>query len=116
MRHRSRKITLSRTSGERRALERKLGMSFVTHGRITTTPARARFLRRFIEPLVTTAKRQDLVARRRIAAALGNRAGAAVLLKRAEAYRDRPGGYTRVTKIASVRSGDNAAQVMIEFV
>ncbi|TSC72400.1 MAG: large subunit ribosomal protein L17 [Parcubacteria group bacterium Gr01-1014_38] len=116
MRHRRAKFTLSRTPAERRALARKLGIALITHGKIATTPARAQFVRQFVEPLVTTAKANTLTSRRRLIAALGNRQAAALLLKRADAYRSRPGGYTRMTRLPTHRSGDHAPQVLIEFV
>lgn len=116
MRHRKRKITLSRTAARRRELVRTLAVALVTHGALRTTPAKAKVLRRFVEPLVTTAKANNLSARRAIIAALGNRSAAGALLKLAERFRDRPGGYTRITRLPGVRSGDSAAQVRVEFV
>lgn len=117
MRHRKVTLTLSRTSGARRTLARKLAISFLTRGRIQTTYARARFLRSFMEPLLTTAKTGDLTARRRSLAALGNnRSAVAQLLKRAETYRGRSGGYTRISKLPIRRAGDAAPLVLIEFV
>lgn len=117
MRHRKAKMTLSRTSAERRTLARKLAISFVTRGRIQTTHARARFLRSFVEPLITAARTGDLTARRRSLAALGNhRPAVAQLLKRAETYRGRSGGYTRISKLPIRRAGDAAPLVLIEFV
>lgn len=115
MRHRKRKFTLDRPAGERRALARKLAISFIRSGRVSTSGARARFLRSFLEPLVTTAKGGDLPARRRVAAALGNRAAAGELLRRAEGYRSRPGGYTRLTKLPYRRAGDGTPLVTIEW-
>lgn len=116
MRHRKAKFTLSRTPAERRALERKLGIALITHGKIATTPARAQFVRKFVEPLVTTAKSRSLASRRSVIAALGNREAAMVLWKRAETYGNRPGGYTRMTRLPMRRGGDRAPQVLIEFV
>lgn len=116
MRHRRAKFTLSRTPAERRALARKLGIALITHGKIATTPARAQFVRQFVEPLVTTAKANTLTSRRRLISALGNREAAALLLKRAETYQSRPGGYTRITRLPIYRSGDHAPQALIEFV
>lgn len=116
MRHRKAKFTLSRTTAKRRLLARKLGIALITHGKIATTPARAQFLRQFVEPLVTTAKAQTLTSRRRLISALGNREAAAELLKRAGTYENRPGGYTRITRLPAPRSGDHAPQVLIEFV
>lgn len=116
MRHRRKKFTLSRTPAERRALARKLGVALITYGKIATTPARAQFVRRFVEPLVTTAKVNTLTSRRQLISALGNPEAASLLLKRADAYRSRPGGYTRMTRLPTSRSGDRAPQVLLEFV
>ncbi len=116
MRHRKKKFTLDRPSGERRALARKLALAFVRHGRLETSDAKARFLRGFIEPLITSARTGDLHARRLAAAALGNRAAAEAMLKRAAAYKDRPGGYTRMTRLPVHRAGDRSRRVLIEFV
>lgn len=116
MRHRKKGFTLSRTAAARRVLARKMAISFVAHGRIQTTPARARFLQSFVEPLITVAKAGDVTARRRVASALGNRAAVASFLKRAEAYRSRQGGYTRATKLPKRRAGDGSELVILEFV
>lgn len=116
MRHRQRTVTLDRTAAARRALARKLAISFLRSGAVRTSGARAKFLQSFLEPLVTTARVGDLAARRRVAAALGNRQAAGELLRRAEAYRSRPGGYTRLTKLPSRRAGDGTALVQIEWV
>lgn len=116
MRHRKKKLTLSKTAGKRRELVRKLAVAFVAHGSLRTTEAKARYLRRFVEPLVTTAKGGDLAARRMVTAALGNRSAATELLRHAQRLRERTGGYTRTTKLPAARAGDNAPQVLIEFV
>lgn len=116
MRHRKRKFTLSKTAAQRRALARKLAISLVAHGKLRTSAAKAQFLRAYVEPLITKAKAGDLHARRTAVAALGNKAAAAALLRRAEAYRDRPGGYTRLTKLPQTRQGDRTRLVQIEFV
>lgn len=116
MRHRKATVKLSRNASARRALARKLAMSLVSNGYVQTTAARARFVQSFVEPLITTAKASDLTARRRIASALGNRAAVAGFLKRAETYRARSGGYTRVTKLPLRRAGDGSALVRLEFV
>lgn len=116
MRHQRKKFTLSKTAAQRTALVRKLAVSFVTHGKVQTSAAKAQFLRSYVEPLITKAKTGDVSARRALVSALGNRAAAAVLLKRAAVYRTRPGGYTRITKLSLVRAGDRTHLVMLEFV
>lgn len=116
MRHRKQKFTLDRPAVARRRLARQLMLTLVAHGRLRTSGARARYLRAVVEPLVTAAKRGDLAARRRVLAALQDRAAATTLLKRAEGYRDRPGGYVRLTRLPHRRSGDATALVQVEWV
>lgn len=116
MRHRKNKITLSRTPAERKALARKMAISLFKNGKMQTTAAKARFLRRFVEPLITKAKPDTLTARRYVIAYLGNASMAPMVLERAKKYVDRPGGYTRVTKLTTRRAGDAALLVQIEFV
>lgn len=116
MRHRSKKITLSRTPAERKALQRKMAISLFKAGHIQTTATRATFVRRFVEPLITKGKPADLAARRHIIAALGNVDAAELVLAKAKEYVKRPGGYTRVTKLAKRRAGDAAPLVQLEFV
>jgi large subunit ribosomal protein L17 len=116
MRHRKSKITLSRTPAERRALARKMAIALFEHGKIETSQARARFLRRFAEPLITKAKVSSLESRRYLIAALGNADAAARVLERAKHYEHRPGGYTRVTRLPKRRAGDSMDLVQVEFV
>lgn len=116
MRHRRAKVTLSRTTAERRHLARSLAQALLKRGSIQTTPAKARFLRSFIEPLLTTAKAGDLSSFRRVYSALGDRGSADSLKRRAEQYRARPGGYTRLTRLPHRRRGDGSPMVQIAFV
>lgn len=116
MRHQRQKFTLSKSAAQRKALVRKLAISFVTHGKLQTSAAKAQFLRAYVEPLITKAKKDDVSVRRTLVRALGNRTAAVALLKRAEAYRTRPGGYTRITKMAHARAGDRTHVVLMEFV
>ena len=116
MRHRKRTVTLSRKAGQRKALVRTLAIALVEHGSVRTTPAKARFVQQFVEPLVTRGKAGDLSARRFVTAALGNRSAATGLLRRSQQFASRAGGYTRITKLPLARAGDGAPQVVIEFV
>ena len=101
-----------------------LAKSLIEHERITTTEAKARELRPFVEPLITKAKKGDLHARRQVAATLELRntafySGRDTLYKLFEEiaprYVARPGGYTRIVKLGP-RRGDNAPMAIIEFV
>jgi large subunit ribosomal protein L17 len=100
----------------RKALLRTMAVSLLTHEGINTTEARAKELRRFVEPLVTLAKRQDLHARRLALARLPNK----LLVEKlfdvyGPRYQGRPGGYTRIIKLGP-RHGDAAPMARIEFV
>jgi large subunit ribosomal protein L17 len=101
-----------------------LAKSLIEHERITTTEAKARQLRPFVEPLITKAKKGDLHARRQVAATLELRntpfySGRDTLFKLFEEiaprYAARPGGYTRILKLGP-RRGDNAPMAIIELV
>jgi large subunit ribosomal protein L17 len=101
-----------------------LAKSLIEHERITTTEAKARQLRPYIEPLITKAKKGDLHARRQVAATLELRntpfySGRDTLFKLFEEiaprYAARPGGYTRIVKLGP-RRGDNAPMAIIELV
>jgi len=100
-----------------------LAKSLIEHERITTTEAKARQLRPFVEPLITKAKKGDLHARRQVAATLELRntafySGRETLYKLFEEiaprYAARPGGYTRIVKLGP-RRGDNAPMAIIEL-
>src|ERR1700716_2158174 len=116
MRHQKSGLRFNRDTDARKALMRNLCTSLLQHGRITTTEARAKELRRWVERLITTAKDDDLSARRRVAAEVSQpevveRLFANLLPRLA----DRPGGYTRILHTAP-RRGDSAPMVIIEIV
>ncbi len=101
-----------------------LAKSLIEHGGITTTHAKARELRPFVEPLITKARKGGLHNRRQVMAALEIRNtafydGGGVIAKLFEqvgpAYAERPGGYTRIVKLGP-RRGDNAPMARIELV
>lgn len=106
----------SRKSGPRKALIRGLMTSLVEHGRIKTTVARAKEVRRHIERVVTLGKKGDLNSTRLIIARLANKDLGLDLVKNiAPRFKDRNGGYTRVIKIGR-RPGDTAEMAFLEFV
>jgi len=93
-----------------------LATALFEHGKITTTEARARRLRPVAERLITFAKRGDLHARRQVLTVVSDRTVVKTLFDEiGPSYASRPGGYTRITKIAP-RKGDNAAMAVIELV
>ena len=106
---------LNRPSDERRAMLRNLMGSLLRYEKITTTEARAKELRRHIERLITTARRGDLHSRRLALATLPDPPAVAKLFDMvAPRFRDRPGGYTRVTRVGR-RKGDGAMLAQIEL-
>lgn len=106
----------SRKSGPLKALIRGLMVSLVEHGRIKTTVARAKEVRRHIEKTVTLGKKGDLNATRLVIAKLANKDMGLELVKNiAPRFKDRNGGYTRVIKIGR-RPGDTAEMAFLEFV
>src|SRR4051795_2175006 len=93
-----------------------LATSLFEHGRITTTEAKARVLRPVAEKLITKAKKGDLHNRRQVLATIRDKGVVHSLFEEiAPRYAERPGGYTRITKIGP-RKGDNAPMAVIELV
>ncbi len=116
MRHGDKVNNLGRTAAHRRALLANLAISLIEHKRITTTLAKAKALRRYVEPLVTKAKDNSTHSRRVVFSYLQNKYAAAELFGPvAEKVGDRPGGYVRIIKLG-FRRGDGAETAMIEFV
>jgi len=116
MRHRVRARKLGRSPTHRVAMYRNLVTSLLEHGRVRTTDAKAKGVRRLAERMITLGKRGDLHARRRALRVIRSREVAArVFDDLAERYRDRPGGYTRVMKLGN-RRGDAAALSIVELV
>jgi large subunit ribosomal protein L17 len=105
MKHRHGNRILSRVASHRRQLLQNLSSSLLEYGSIVTEQAKAKELRRFIEPLITEA-RHDLTLhrRRRLLSKLARKEDLPRLLSVAEASKNRPGGYTRLTAISSNRS------------
>jgi large subunit ribosomal protein L17 len=93
-----------------------LATALFEHGRITTTEAKAKRLRPLAERLITFAKRGDLHARRRVLTVVRDKGVVHTLFTEiGPRYENRPGGYTRITKIGP-RKGDNAPMAVIELV
>lgn len=116
MRHHEKFRTLGREKGQRVALIKSLLRSLVIHGGITTTEARAKELRKFIEPLVTIARKSTLASRRQVISEIGDERAAKKLVEViAPLHKTRPGGYTRVVKLP-LRKSDGARMAHIQFV
>jgi large subunit ribosomal protein L17 len=117
MRHRKEGKKFHRKTGQRRAFIRGLAMNLIRQGRITTTETRAKALRPVVEKLVTIARRNDLASRRLIASRLASPTAARRLVEDiAPRYQGRPGGYTRILKLATLRKRDGTHPAVIEFV
>lgn len=115
MRHRKQGRKLNRSSAHRRALLRNLVLSLIRHGRITTTDAKAKELRRHADRIVTLGKRGDLAARRRAFGLIASHGAVKKLFDEiAPRFKERNGGYTRVVKFAK-RRGDAAPLSLVEF-
>lgn len=116
MRHRNGYRKLNRTTNQRRALLKGLAVALFENGRITTTVAKAKELRRFAERIITVAKRGDANAHRLVFARLQNKEITKKLLNEyGPQYAQRPGGYTRILKKGR-RLGDGAEMAFIEMV
>ena len=116
MRHKSGGRKLQRTSAHRIAMFRNMSASLIKHEQITTTVAKAKELRPYIEKLVTLAKRGGLANRRLAQSRLMDDTQLVKLFDvLAERYKDRNGGYTRIIK-AGLRASDAAPIAIIEFV
>ena len=116
MRHRNKGKKLGVNPSHRRAMLANLAENLIIHKRIKTTDARAKELRRYIEPLVTKAKKGDLNSIRMIAKKIRHKNILDILLKDiAPLYNDRNGGYTRIIKLG-FRDNDRASVSLIEFV
>lgn len=116
MRHGNKVNHLGRKTGHRRALLKNLAVALITHKRITTTLAKARELRKHLEPLVTKAKDNTTHSRRVVFGYLQDKEAIKELFGPvAEKIGSRPGGYLRIIKIGFRRS-DGSEMAMIEFV
>ncbi|MCH8903641.1 MAG: 50S ribosomal protein L17 [Bacteroidetes bacterium] len=116
MRHGKKFNHLGRTSEHRKALLANQAISLIEHKRIFTTLAKAKALKKYVEPLITKAKNDTTHSRRVVFSYLQNKAAIKELFKEVvEKVADRPGGYTRILKIDN-RSGDNAEMCLIELV
>ena len=106
-----------RTTDQRRAFLRSLARSLILKEKITTTEARAKELRKFVEPMVTRGRLDTLASRRLILSNLGGdeRATRKLVQKISPRYKERAGGYLRVLKMRQ-RKGDGSPMAVIEFV
>ncbi len=117
MRHLKAGRHLNRTSSHRDAMLSNMVNSLFEHGRIITTPAKAKEARRLAEKMVTLAKVDSIVARRRAIAILHSKDSVKKLFTEiAPRFVKRPGGYTRILRLSRTRLGDSAPQCIFELV
>lgn len=116
MRHGKKFNHLGRTAPHRSSMLANMATSLIVHKRITTTTAKAKALRKYVEPLITKAKDDSTHSRRVVFSYLKNKESISELFGTvAQKIADRPGGYTRILKIMN-RKGDNAEMAIIELV
>ncbi|WP_223653712.1 50S ribosomal protein L17 [Hymenobacter psoromatis] len=117
MRHGKKINHLGRTAAHRNAMLSNMASSLIISKRVTTTVAKAKALRQFVEPLLTKAKDDTTHSRRTVFATLQNKESIKELYGEvAGRIADRPGGYTRILKLSASRAGDNADMCIIELV
>ena len=116
MRHNKKFNHLGRTASHRSAMLANMAISLIEHKRITTTVAKAKALKKYVEPLITKAKDDSTNSRRVVFSYLQNKEAIKTLFGEvAEKVGDRPGGYTRIIKLGT-RQGDAAQVCFIELV
>lgn len=117
MRHGKKDNHLGRKKAHRDALLSNMASSLILHKRITTTVAKAKALRKYVEPLITKAKTDTMHSRRTAFSYLQNKDSIKALFGEvATRTAERPGGYTRIIKLGDVRLGDNAEMCLMELV
>ena len=116
MRHNKKFNHLGRTASHRSAMLSNMACSLIKHKRITTTVAKAKALKKFVEPLITKSKDDTTNSRRVVFSNLQDKLAVTELFKEISVkIADRPGGYTRIIKTGH-RLGDNAEMCFIELV
>lgn len=116
MRHKKGFNHLGRKKGHRRAMLANMASSLIKHKRITTTVAKAKALRSYVEPLITKSKTDETNSRRVVFSYLQDKEAVGELFREVSPkVAERPGGYTRIIKLAT-RLGDSADMAIIELV
>ena len=116
MRHNKKFNHLGRTADHRKAMLANMAISLIKHKRITTTLAKAKALKKYVEPLITRSKNDTTTSRRVVFRYLQDKYAVTELFKEISTkVADRPGGYTRIIKLG-LRKGDAAEMAFIELV
>ncbi|UOQ98849.1 50S ribosomal protein L17 [Hymenobacter sp. 5317J-9] len=117
MRHGRKVNQLGRTTAHRHAMLSNMASSLILHKRLTTTVAKAKALRKYVEPMLTKSKEDTTHSRRMVFAALQDKESIKELFGNISGkIANRPGGYTRILKLSDTRLGDNAEMCIIELV
>ncbi len=116
MRHRKKNNNLGRKSAHRKSMLANMACSLIEHKRINTTVAKAKELRKFVDPLITKSKEDTTHNRRVVFSYLRDKYAVTELFREVSVkVADRPGGYVRIIKLGN-RQGDNAPMAMVELV
>lgn len=115
MKHCSKTISLSLKKDQYKALLKAQAEALILHEKITTTQAKAKVLKPWLEKMVTRAKKSDLTSLRLLRRSLSQNAVKKLLGFARQRYQDRPGGYLRIIKLPP-RQHDQAAMAVISFV
>jgi len=115
MRHGNANKKLGRERNQRRSLMKSLARSLVLKEKIKTTETKAKFIRPYVEKLITYGKENTLSASRLIIPKIGTEGAKKIIGVLGPRYKDRKGGYTRITKLPR-RPGDGAKTAIIEFI
>lgn len=121
MRHKVAGKHLNRNSAHRKAMRMNFAVAVITHERVTTTLAKAKAMRGFVEKLITLAKKDDAATRlhriRQVASVLQDKTAVKKLFDEiAPRFANRPGGYVRVLRLPDHRIGDGGAKAIFELV
>ncbi len=116
MKHNIKNKKLNKTSSHRKAMFMNMSNALIKHEQITTTLAKAKELRRFVEKMISLGKKGDLISKRKLNSVLQDeKTSKKVFEILAERYKSRLGGYTRIIKLG-YRYGDNSPTAIIELV
>ncbi len=115
MRHHNQNRKFNRKTGQRKALLKALAVALIMKEKIQTSEAKAKELRPRIEKLITLSKKGTLSSYRLVIGSVGNVAGKKMFTEIAPRFKDRKGGYTRITKLID-RKSDGGARAQIELI
>ncbi len=115
MNHRKSGRKFGRVRKVRSGLMKSLALALITEGKIKTTDAKAREVRPFVEKMVTKGKLETLASRRALISEVGKIGAEKIVKDLAPKYKDRKGGYTRITKLPA-RLSDGSLMAVVEFV